>query len=144
MSDPATNQAPPHRPLHNGAKLFYLLLAALFFVLAAVGILIPGLPTTPFLLLTSYFLVRSSPRLNARLLRSRLFGTIMIDWQVHGGIRRDLKVKAVSGVILVVLLTIYLSDSTWQSVTVGLLASVGIAVILRLPVAKSHDPAEPH
>lgn len=143
MSDPSSIQAPPHRPLHKGAKLFYLPPAALFFVLAAGGVFIPGLPTTPFLLLTSYFLVRLSPRLNARLLRLRFFGTILMDWNVHGGIRRDVKVKAVSGVILAVLLTIYLSDSTWQTVTVGLLASVGIAVIIRLPVAKPHDPVEP-
>jgi uncharacterized membrane protein YbaN (DUF454 family) len=82
--------------LHKGAKLFYLPPAALFFVLAAVGVFIPGLPTTQFLLLTSYFLVRSSPRLNARLQRSRFFGTILMDWHVHGGIRRDVKEKAVS------------------------------------------------
>jgi len=129
--------------LQKFAKLFCLLLAGLFFVLACVGVLIPGLPTTPFLLLTSYFLVRSFPQLNSRLLRSTFFGAILNDWQVHGGIRKDVKVKAVSGVILAVLLTIYLSDATWQSVVVALLASVGIAVIVRLPVVKRSDPVEP-
>jgi len=129
--------------LHNFAKLVFLLLAGLFFVLACVGVFIPGLPTTPFLLLTSYFLVRSFPQLNSRLLRSRFFGAILNDWQIHGGIRKDVKVKAVSGVILAVLLTIYLSDSTWRSVVVGMLACVGIAVIVRLPVVKRSDPVEP-
>jgi uncharacterized membrane protein YbaN (DUF454 family) len=129
--------------MHKSAKLFFLLLAGLFFVLASAGVLIPGLPTTPFLLLASFFLVRSSPQLNSRLLRSRVFGPILVDWQVHGGIRRDVKVKAVSGVMLAVLLTICLSNSAWQSVVVGLLACVGIAVIVRAPVANRTDPVEP-
>ena len=124
------------------ARLFFLFLAGVSFVLASAGLLIPGLPTTPFLLLASFFLARSSPRLNSRLLRSRFFGPILIDWQVHGGIRRDVKVKAVTGVIMAVLLTIYLSAAAWQSVVAGVLASVGIAVIVCVPVAKRGDPEE--
>ena len=136
MTVPAPNDTRRSRPFHKVARVFCLILAALFVLLASAGVLIPGLPTTPFLLLASYFLVRSSPRLNARLLRSKLFGPILIDWQEHGGVRRDVKVKAVSGVILAVVLTIHLSNSVQQSIIVGLMASVGIAVILRVPVAK--------
>jgi uncharacterized membrane protein YbaN (DUF454 family) len=127
--------------LHGTAKFFFVLLGGLFVVVAFAGVFIPGLPTTPFLLLASYFFVRSSPQLNSRLLRSRFLGPILIDWQVHGGIRRDVKLKAVSGVILAVLLTIYLSDSSWQAVVVGVLAGIGIAVIVRAPVAERRsDP----
>jgi uncharacterized membrane protein YbaN (DUF454 family) len=66
------------------ARLFFLFLVAVCFLLACVGIVIPGPPTTPFLLLTSYFLVRSFPQLNSRLLKSRFFGPILTDWQVLG------------------------------------------------------------
>ncbi|MBC7968480.1 MAG: YbaN family protein [Fuerstia sp.] len=140
MSDSDSNPSRGKRQLGKSVRLFFSLLAGLFLILASAGVLIPGLPTTPFLLVASYFLVRSSPQLNSRLLRSRLFGPILIDWQVHGGIRRDVKVKAVSGVIMAVLLTTCLSSSAWQSVVVCLLASVGIAVIVRVPVAKRSDP----
>ncbi len=139
MTDPALNDP---SPMATPARLFFLFLAGVSFVLASAGLLIPGLPTTPFLLLASFFLVRSSPRLNSRLLRSRFFGPILIDWQVHGGIRGDVKVKAVTGVIIAVLLTIYLSAAAWQSVVAGVLASVGIAVIVCVPVAKRGDPEE--
>jgi len=125
------------------ARLFFLFLAAVCFLLACVGIVIPGLPTTPFLLLTSYFLVRSFPQLNSRLLKSRLFGPILIDWQVHGGIRNHVKVKAVSAVLLAVSLTMYFSEFTWQSVTAGLLAGIGIAVIVWIPVVDRGDPVQP-
>ncbi len=42
--------------------------------LAALGLILPGLPTTPFLLLATACFARSSPALHARLLHSRLFG----------------------------------------------------------------------
>jgi len=115
-----------------------LVLAAIFFVLGALGAILPVLPTTPFLLLTSYFLVRSSPQLNHALLRSRFFGPILTDWQVHRGVRRDVKVKAVLVVIATVSLSLYLAAPPfWLVCAVVAQASVGITVILRLP-----DPAE--
>jgi len=118
-------------------RLVCLLGAGVFFVLGVLGALLPVLPATPFLLLTSYFLVRSSPRLNAALLRSRLFGPILSDWQIHGGVRRDVKAKAIVVVVIAVAATVLLSGrSLVPSVTVILLAAVGVTVIIRLPTAK--------
>lgn len=118
-------------------KVLFLSLAAFFFALGALGAILPGLPATPFLLLTSYFLVRSSPRLNSTLLRSRLFGPILVDWQVHGGIRKHIRIKAVFAVVLAVAITLALcSYSLWLSLVIVSLASVGILVILSLPTAK--------
>jgi len=115
-------------------KFTFLFLAGLFFVLGLLGILLPGLPTTPFLLLTSYFLVRSSPALNNRLLRSRLFGPLLTDWQVHGGIRTGTRLKAISVVLIAVGTTVWFSErSLIPTLTVLVLAAVGITVILRLP-----------
>ena len=115
----------------------YLAFAALFFVLGMLGAVLPGIPATPFLLLTSYFLVRSSPRLNEALLRSRLFGPILTDWQIHGGVRHDVKIKAIVFVVLAVALTIYLSaNSLLMTVATSTLAAIGITVIVKLPRAK--------
>ena len=115
-------------------KLTYLIFATLFFILGLLGVLLPGLPTTPFLLLTSYFLVRSYPALNARLLRSRLFGPVLTDWQVHGGVRPGTRIKAISVVVIAVGTTVWLSDqSPGLTLAVILLAATGIAVILRVP-----------
>lgn len=113
-------------------KLKFLGLAAIFFTLGVLGVLLPGLPVTPFLLLTSYFLFRSSPRLNAKLLRSRLFGPILIDWQIHGGVRAHVRFKSILVVVIAVTLTVLLAGfSRWLTVAVVSLAMVGIAVILR-------------
>ena len=50
-------------------KVYYLVMASGSFTLTIVGFLVPGVPTVPFLMATSYYLVRSSPRLNEKLLR---------------------------------------------------------------------------
>jgi len=127
-SPPATKEVPAWK------RLLFLGGAGVFFIIGAVGAVLPVLPATPFLLLTSYFLVRSSPKLNRRLLRSRFLGPILTDWQVHGGVRPDVKVQSVVFVVLAVALTIFLTGYAWlPTVIVVALASVGIFVILRLP-----------
>ena len=120
-----------------------LVLAGIFFVLGVLGAILPVLPATPFLLLTSYFLVRSSPKLNQALLRSRMFGPILTDWQVHGGVRPAVKKKAIVVVILAVATTIYFSGNS-PTVTgiVIALAAIGIGVIVRLPAATVVKPEE--
>jgi len=139
VGEAAQNTAPEEQPLlakevPAWKRLLYLGGAGLFFVIGAVGAVLPVLPATPFLLLTSYFLVRSSPKLNRRLLRSRFLGPILTDWQVHGGVRPDVKAQSVVFVVLAVGLTIFLTGYAWlPTVIVVALASVGIFVILRLP-----------
>lgn len=88
-------------------RLLYLLLAGGFFLLAMPCVILPGLPTTPFLLLTSYFVVRSYPKLNDRLLKSELFGPILIDWEVKGGVPRDVKAKAISVALIAIAFSLY-------------------------------------
>ena len=131
-SDAAANDLPSSSSVWR--RGVFLSCAGFFFVLGALGAFLPGLPATPFLLLTSYFLVRTSPRLNQRLLRSRIFGPILVDWQVHGGVRTDVKIKAIGFVVAAVALTIWLAGRSWVvSLAVIALALLGIVVILRLP-----------
>jgi hypothetical protein len=121
-------------------KIVILTFAGLFFVLGFLGALLPGLPATPFLLLTSFLLLRTSPRLNARLRRSRLFGPILTDWEDHGGVRRNVKIKAVLFVLVSVGLTLYFGPQTQGlRYAIVLLALIGITVVLRLPTPSIHE-----
>lgn len=121
-------------------RAVFMAFAGLFFILGALGAILPVLPTTPFLLLTSYFLSRSSPRLNRWLLSSRFFGPILRDWQQLGGVRPDVKVKAIMIVLLAVSLSLWLTDlSSTLRWIVAATALIGIGVILRLPAARKTD-----
>jgi uncharacterized membrane protein YbaN (DUF454 family) len=111
-----------------------LVAAAVFLGLGLLGAVLPGLPCTPFVLLTSYCLARSSPRLNAALHRSRLFGPLIRDWQHRGGIRRRVKYQSIAVVIIVVAASLLLgAHSLLLASTIGALAMIGIVIILRLP-----------
>lgn len=119
-------------------RLVYWVLASLFFALAMVGIVLPGIPTTPFLLLMCYFLLRVSPALHARTLAWPVVGAPLRDWRVHGGVRTSVKLFACSMVALLVGSTLLLS-SLHLGLKTGILvlAAMGLTVVIRLPTAHS-------
>ncbi len=114
--------------------MFYILLASTFLVLGIIGILIPGLPTTPFLLVSSYFAARSSPRFHNYLLSSKLVGPNLRDWQEQKGIRSHKKWEATALVVIALAILAYTSPlpSLGQGI-VFLLGFVGLCVIWSLP-----------
>jgi uncharacterized membrane protein YbaN (DUF454 family) len=127
--------SPQIEPISAARRIVYLVLAGVFFLLGAIGVILPGLPTTPFLLLTSYLLIRTSPGLNSRLLNSRWFGPVLRDWQLKGGVRRMVKGQALGVIVVFVPLTLWFAPvATWIKVSIGVLTLVGIAVVIRLPV----------
>ncbi len=75
MQLPADNLAPaqPHSVIRTPWRWAMAGVGVVCFALAGVGAVVPGMPTTVFVLLGSYFLVRSCPWLEERLLTSRLF-----------------------------------------------------------------------
>lgn len=63
-------------------------------VLGGIGIVLPLLPTTPFIILAAFAFSKSSPRLHAYLLNHRVFGPMIVDWRENGGIAPRYKVVA--------------------------------------------------
>jgi hypothetical protein len=118
--------------LARGFKRFAFVVAGLVCVgLAYLGAILPGLPTTPWVLLASYCFARSSPRLERWLKRSPIFGKLLRDWEEHRGIRKPVKIFAVCLIVTVVTLSITLSNlPIWVKWTIGGLACVGICVVV--------------
>lgn len=54
--------------------------------LGAAGVVLPLLPTTPFVLVAAWAFAKSSPRLHRWLLGHRVFGPLIADWQAHRAI----------------------------------------------------------
>lgn len=87
---------PPSPPPGNGAhpsrfRWAWWLLAYASLGLGIVGIFVPGLPTTVFVLVAAYAAARGSDRLHGYLLRHRQFGPMIRDWQAHGAVSRRAK-----------------------------------------------------
>ena len=120
----------------------YVLIACGFLLLAlgAVGIVIPVLPTTPFVLLAAGCFSASSPKAYRFLTRNRFFGPYIEHYKAGGGISKAAKARGI--IVLWVLLTVsaVLADKLWLYL---LLSAVGIGVTLHLLTIKTRLPASP-
>ncbi|MES9991965.1 MAG: YbaN family protein [Candidatus Thiodiazotropha sp.] len=117
------------QPMFNPARWGVLVLAYFFLALALVGVVVPGLPTVPFLLLSAWFAAKGSQRLHRWLYQHPHFGKLLIDWEQQGAISRSSKVMAVV-LILVAWLIMYLQfESAWLIAGVTLLL-IGVVVFL--------------
>ena len=74
----------------------YMLAGLLMTALGIVGVFLPLLPTTPFLLVALWCFSRSSPRLEAWLLNHRTLGPPLSNWRREGAISGRTKVVALS------------------------------------------------
>lgn len=72
-------------------RWLYLVLALLSLLLGVIGIFLPLLPTTPFILLAAWAASRSSPRLLGWLENHTAFGPMIRDWRRGGVVRRQAK-----------------------------------------------------
>jgi uncharacterized membrane protein YbaN (DUF454 family) len=128
----------PSRTQVRGLRRGVYVVVGLFFVgLGVLGAFLPILPTTPFVLLASYFFVRSSPRLNAWLFRSRLLGRFLRDWHEHRGVRPRVKFVAIGLIVLVLGTSAAMTNlSIWLLVALLLLGLAGIVVVLLLPTIR--------
>lgn len=119
----------------------YMLIACgcILLALGAVGIIIPVLPTTPFVLLAAGCFSASSPRAYQFLLRNRFFGPYIAHYRSGGGITRAAKARGI--IVLWVLLTVS-AVAVGKLWVIAVLAAVGIGVTLHLLLIKTR-PKEP-
>ncbi|WP_149541144.1 YbaN family protein [Siccirubricoccus phaeus] len=93
MPDGEETAAPP---LRRPQRLALLGLGYLCLVLAAIGAVLPVMPTTIFLIIAAWAFGRASPTLQARLLNHPRFGPPLRAWRAHGVISRRGKRAALS------------------------------------------------
>lgn len=99
---------------------------------AAIGALVPLLPTTLFLILALACFTRGSPRLARRLLAHPRFGPPLAAWQQHRVISRRGKTLAVVGMALAPVLVALATDGWLATALVGAtLAGVAGYVVTR-------------
>lgn len=93
------------------------------------GVFIPGLPSTVFILIASYFFARSSPRFYNWLMNHRLFGPLIRDWRAGRGLSRRAKLAAVATIALTIGMSAYLIGALWLKSLV-VLCGLGVSLYL--------------
>jgi len=81
-------------------KVCYFVLGWIFFALGTIGVVLPVLPTTPFMILALWAFAKSSERFHHWLYHHKIFGPPLQQWKRHRVIPQAAKILSVSMMIL--------------------------------------------
>lgn len=121
---------------HPSPAVRWLLLVAgtVCVALGLIGLFLPVLPTTPFMLLAAACYARASKRLYYRLLSSRTFGPMIHEWRMHRSIPYRTKMAAIGLMLATLAISIvFFVEPAWLK---AVLAAMGLALAVwmyRLP-----------
>ena len=124
----------------NSAKKALLVAAgSLCIVLAVLGVFLPLLPTTPFLLLASACYVRSSERLHGWLMGNRLLGGYIRNFKERRGVPLRAKFVTVALLWLPLLYSVYRLDILWLELLLVLMGLVWSVLIFRMKTLRDGE-----
>jgi len=123
----------------SGIRVFWLLAGLISVAIGAVGVVLPLLPTTPFLLIAAFAFARSSARLNNWLREHRSFGPLINNWYRDGSIDRKVKRVAIIVILMTPVITWLFGAPLWIIVCQIVVLSAAAVFILTRPL-----PSEGH
>ena len=103
-------------------KTLYIVLGSLSLAIGTIGIFLPILPTTPLLLLTGFFYLRSSDKLYQWLIHHPVFGAYIYSYVKFQAISMKTKISAITILWLSILFSIYLLDNIWLQSMLAIIA----------------------
>lgn len=120
-------------------RVLWVGLGCLFVGLGAIGAVVPGMPTTVFLVLAAACFIRSSQRLYDWLISNKTFGPYLKDYREGKGIPRRAKVLALSMIVIFVSFAVfYAIEVTQIKILVGFIGLIGfLFVFFKVPAAKT-------
>ena len=121
------------------ARLLFKLLGTLFLLVGILGVILPLLPATPFLLLASACYMRGSPTLHRWLMRNRYLGIYITTIQEHRGMPRQAKLLTIVVLWASLLFSLYRVDSLLLDATL-LVVGIGVTtLVVRLKTVGQRD-----
>jgi len=122
--------------LHDSrlVRLFCVGAGVVALALGVVGIVVPVLPTTPFVLLAAACFARSSVRLHDAMLAHRIAGPIIHEWQMHRAMPRKVKRVAYGLMLLSFGSSMLLMPSNWHRLLLAVVGLVLLFFLWRVPV----------
>lgn len=110
-------------------RVLWLILAGISLVLGIVGILLPAVPTTPFILLAAFAAARGSERLHNWMRNNDRFGPMLRDWEREGAVSRRAKLVAT---VMMTCSTVFLFviSPRWWMAAIGSGTMLAVAIWL--------------
>ena len=129
----------PHHELHPSLLVRVILwtVGSIALLLGVIGIVVPGLPTTPFVLVAAACYARASRRFYSWLVHNATFGPLIREWRLHRSIPWRIKLIAIGSMALTITASIWtLAALPWLQ---ALLAFIGTATGIWLWRIPSRD-----
>lgn len=114
----------------NFIKLIYIFLGTISLGLGFAGIFVPGLPTTPFLILTAGLYLRSSDRLYQKVINNRYVGNYIADYQINKSLPLKTKLYSIGMMWIMIFISGYFFISRlWIQILLAILGVIGTIVM---------------
>jgi len=132
------------RTMRHTTRIVLLVCGLSFVLLGILGMFLPVLPTTPFLLLASFCFARSSKKIDHWLLSNRWLGSYIRDYRQGNGITLGHKVITVSLLWLTIGYTAWLVPSWWLRCLLVCIASGVTCHLARIKTLKASSSKPTH
>lgn len=90
-------------------RVFWLVVGILALALGGLGVVLPLLPTTPFVLVAAFAFANSSDKLHQWLLDHNIFGPLIANWQRYGAISLSAKVLSLLSMAAVLAISLVMA-----------------------------------
>lgn len=125
------------------ARWLFLAAGSLALALGLLGIFLPLLPTTPFVLLAAACYARGSHRFHAWLLSNRTFGPMVYEWERHRSLPYRTKVTAIALMSATLAVSIvFFVQVTWLKALLAACGAVLAVWMYRIP-SRDRPPRDP-
>ena len=120
-------------------KIIFIFLGSLFLSVGIIGIILPMLPTTPFLLLTAFFYINSSEKLYSKFVRSRIYQKYVATFKRNKGLTLKAKLSILIPVWGMLLIMFFVTDILVIKILAISLGIIKTIVFIKMKTIKNQQ-----
>ncbi len=118
-------------------RYFFLLIGHASLFIGVVGLLIPVMPTSPFVIIAAMCYARSSERFYLMLRNNKYFGDDIVRWLDRRCVRRQVKLTGAASLAVAFSLTVvFFITPMWGRLVVAGVGLLAILAVLYIPACK--------
>jgi len=118
-------------------RVFWLVVGILALALGGLGVVLPLLPTTPFVLVAAFAFANSSDTLHQWLLDHNIFGPLIANWQRYGAISGPTKVLSLLSMLAVLVISLVMAVPAFVIAVQALVVGACSLLIISRPLPPS-------
>ena len=116
-------------------KGVYFVIGSISLAAGVIGVFLPVIPTTPFILLSAWCFFRSSEKIYQWVISNERFGPTIENYQEGRGITKNTKIRAIVMMWLAITLSVYFFITNIYLIALLYVIAVGVSIYLfRLPI----------